>query len=301
MKRISDFSFAILLILGFSATGVLYLARALSIVPLGHDVTARNSDGDDWLRYREYAVSVLNDGLTIPLADGAYYRPGGFGYVYFVASLYAIAGVRSEVVYVVQGLLLVGAIAGMYAVFRSQFSPRMGLVFLLVLACFMYADVYRILTFRLLSENLIFPLLPALLLVAMKGQATARHAYFAAAGAVCGLCFLMRPNLQTFGPVTAAVVLLFTPSRSLTWRARAAVLVLGGWAVVASLLPLRNYVVTGKATVPSIADRSDWAGLRYPKDRELSVGGWLDWRARRYASRRQTERSRKLEGSHLRG
>jgi hypothetical protein len=48
--------------------------------------------------YNQYAVSVLNDGLTMSVVPAAYTRPGGFGYAYFIAGVYAVAGIRSEAV-----------------------------------------------------------------------------------------------------------------------------------------------------------------------------------------------------------
>jgi Dolichyl-phosphate-mannose-protein mannosyltransferase len=233
----------------------------IAVFPLEHDVTAANSTGDDWLLYHRNALSVVNDGLAMPGVRGVYTRPAGFGYVYFIAGIYAVAGVRSEVVYVVQGLLLVAAIVGMYVVFRLRFSALTALAFLLTLAVFMYIDVYRALTFRLLSENLVFPLLPAFLYFVIKGEATAKLRYFAVGGVVCGLCFLVRPNLLLFGPAAAAV-LFFKSSWSFSWRTRAALALLAACATVASLLPLRNYVVTGHASVASTTNRSDWSGQR---------------------------------------
>ena len=253
----------VLLIIGLAAIGALYAARMIALFPLEHDVEAANSMGDDWLVYHFNALSVLNDGLTLPAIDGPYRRPGGFGYVYFIAAVYAFAGVRSEAVYLVQGLLLIAGIAGMYAVFRPRLSPLAGLAFLLALAVFMYADVYRALTFRLLSENVLFPLFPALLYFVIKGESTAKRRYFALGGVVCGLCFLVRPNAIVLAPAAAGVILLYKSSPAFSWRLRAAVLFLAAFAAVASLLPLRNYLVTGRFAAPSLTTRADWSGASY--------------------------------------
>jgi 4-amino-4-deoxy-L-arabinose transferase-like glycosyltransferase len=250
----------ILLMIALTVMGVLYVTRMIALFPLEHDVEAANSTGDDWFVYHVNALSVLNDGLTMPVVDGVYRRPAGFGYVYFIAAVYAIAGVKSEAVYLVQGLLLIVTIAAMYAVVRSRFSALGGLVFVLTLTVFLYVDAYRALTFRLLSENALFPLLPALLFFIIKGEATTKLRYLAVGGAVCGLCFLARPNLVLLGPAAAAVVLYFKSSRPLAWRTRAAATVLAAFTVVASLLPLRNYFVTGQPSVASVTNRSDWSG-----------------------------------------
>jgi hypothetical protein len=275
----------VLLTVALTATALLYVARMIAVFPLEHDVTVENSTGDDWLVYHQYAVSVLNDGLTMPIVPNAYLRPGGFGYVYFIAGVYAVAGIRSEAVYFVQGLLLVGGIVGMYAVFRSQFSAGIALAFLVALAIFMYVDVYRALTFRLLSENLLYPLFPALLFFLIRGDATAKLRYFALGGVVCGLCFLARPNLVVFGPVAAGVVLFFKSSRPFSWRSRAALTLLATCAVVASFLPLRNYVVTGRPSVASVTDTSDWTGSGLSKKIGVPLTERLVSRARSLATR----------------
>src|SRR5436853_6359291 len=69
---------------------VLFRPAVQSLFPLGNDL---EPSGDDWWTYHRYAVSVLHDGLRMPAVQGAYTRPGGFGYVYFVAACYAIFGV----------------------------------------------------------------------------------------------------------------------------------------------------------------------------------------------------------------
>ncbi|MGH9385545.1 MAG: glycosyltransferase family 39 protein [Vicinamibacterales bacterium] len=263
---------------------MLYAARLIALFPLGHDVTAANSTGDDWLIYHQNALSVLNGGLTMPIVDGAYVRPAGLGYVYFIASIYAVAGVRSEAVYLVQGLLLIAGIIGMYAVFRPRLSSLTSLAFLVALTVFMYVDMYRALTFRLLSENLLFPLLPALLFCVIKGEATAKLRYFAIGGVVCGLCFLVRPNSLLLGPAAAVVILFFRSPRSFSWRTQAALVLLAACAAVVSLLPLRNYAVTGQATVASVTNPSDWSGSRY-RGQILPLSERLQGRLRRSARR----------------
>jgi hypothetical protein len=254
------FAFKVLLRIVLAAVAVLFVAGATALFPLEHDVDAANSTGDDWFIYHLNALSVLNDGLSMPAVSGPYYRPAGFGYVYFVAGVYALAGVKSEAVYLVQGLLLVASVVGMYALFRHHLHAFTALAFAAALAVFMYLDVFRALTFRLLSENLLFPLFPLMLFFVIRGQATARLWYFTAGGAVCGLCILVRPNALPLAPAAAAVVLFFRSGQPYSRRARAAVVLLAAAAAVASLLPLRNYAATGRLTATAVTDRSDWGG-----------------------------------------
>jgi hypothetical protein len=130
------------------------------------------------------------------------------------------------------------------------------LAFAAALAAVLYIDVYRTLTFRLLAENLVFPLWPALLMLAFRAQATGKPAYFVAAGAVSGLCFLVRANLMGIGLVLAAVVWWFAPPPTRTSRALAILL---GWLAVSSLLPIRNYVVTSQVQLTVVTQSTDWA------------------------------------------
>lgn len=243
------------------AIGALYLPRMIALFPLQHDVTFYNSAGDDWFLYHRNAVNVLRSGLTMPRLESAYSRPLSFGYPYFIALVYAVFGVRSEAVYLIQGLLLVGSIFGMFAVFRTRLSRPASVALLLGLALFMYADVYRSLTFRLLGENVLFPLLPLFIYLILKGELTGRLAFAIAAGVVCGLGALFRPNLILFAPATAAVIGLRSqqlPAR----RVQMIVAFLSPFVVTFSLMPVRNYAVTGRFSVPAITDFSDWSVIR---------------------------------------
>jgi len=114
--------------------------------------------GDDWLTYKENALSTLDGGLMMPAVRGPYRRPGGFLYNYFLAGLFRALGINASYVYVVQSLLLGVSVSLMYLAFRPCLAPVSGLVYLGAVALFMYAD-YRRFAFRLLSENLLLFLL----------------------------------------------------------------------------------------------------------------------------------------------
>jgi Dolichyl-phosphate-mannose-protein mannosyltransferase len=250
-------NFTIVLTIALLGMGTLYVTRIVDLFPLQHDVSSENSFGDDWFAYNRYALSILNDGLTMPVVTEAYFRPAGFGYPYFIAVVYAIAGIRSEAVYLVQAALLVGGIAGMYALFRAHVSRRAALLFLVALSGIIYADVYRTLTFRLLSENLLFPVWPALLYFVLNGESKGKYGYFAAAGIASGIGFLMRPNLILVAPAAAAAVFVAS-TRASAWRARAAAILLTTCMLVSSLMPLRNYAVTGEPSIAAVTGASDW-------------------------------------------
>jgi hypothetical protein len=234
------------------AISSLYVPRLIELFPLSNDVQMEASI-DDWMVYHEFAKNVIEEGLTIPGLARDYERPLGFGYVYFVALMYTIFGVNSEAVYVVQGFLLLAFVGAMYLIFRKEFSYWAGLVFLCSVAVFMWIDVYRYLTFRLLSENFLIPLLPLLLFFVLRGRRTGSLAAFAIAGVACGLCVLARPNVAFFAPGILATIWLAIPERPRAWRVRACALFAATTAALVLLLPLRNYAVTGNLTAGRVA------------------------------------------------
>src|ERR1044072_9386128 len=100
-----------------STTRGIYLATAILICaflalalyrafPFIDNVNASTSAGDDWLLYKQYAISILHDGLLIPARQGTYYEPAGFIYNYFVAAVFALAGENSTYVYLLQATML---------------------------------------------------------------------------------------------------------------------------------------------------------------------------------------------------
>jgi hypothetical protein len=228
----------------------LYLPRLIELLPPTHDLSGR---GDDWDTYHRYALSVLDGGLTIPAVPDIYLRPAGFGYVYFVALVYAIFGALSEVVYLVQGCLLLGVIASLYWLFRNEVTTWMRPALLLGLAVYLWIDVFWYLTFRLLSENLLIFLIPPLVFFVLRGVKTGWLPFLAIAGGVCGLCVLARPNAALFAPAVAGVVAFGARAWSWPWRGRAATIFLLAFTGIALLEPLRDFVVTGRITVGQAA------------------------------------------------
>src|SRR5205807_798177 len=123
--------------------------------PFIDDVTPALARGDDWLNYKLYAESILHGGLTIPAVTGAYIAPRGFLYNYFLAAMFYLLGENSTYIYVVQSGMLGLSVLLTYLAVRHLLSPLLGLVYLPVLAAYMYVDVFRYYAFRLLSENLL--------------------------------------------------------------------------------------------------------------------------------------------------
>jgi 4-amino-4-deoxy-L-arabinose transferase-like glycosyltransferase len=236
----------------------LYVPGLAGLFPLDHDLDRYVPAGDDWFVYHRFALDIRDHGLSLPGLEAPYSRPAGFAYPYFIALVYAIFGVSSEAVYLVQGCLLVGSILLLFATFRHQLSPAAGLFLLVALTACLYVDVFRSLTFRLLSENLLFPATALLLFFMVRGESSGRLGWFAAAGAACGLCYIARPNAVLYAPAAIAAILIAMRQRPLAWRIRSAAVFLAIFALVGLSVGVRNYVAVGSAEVTSLVWRGDW-------------------------------------------
>ncbi len=234
-----------------------FIAGATRAAPFQDDVNNVRSAGEDWLRYKRNAVSILEDGLSMPVVRGPYQRPGGFLYNYFLAGVFFAFGVNASVAYVVQSLLIGVAASVMFLTFRRYLSPPAEAIFLAGLVATLYVDFFRIYVFRLLSENLLMILLPVAFWLILRSHERRTPAAAAAAGAVVGAAVLTRPNVALFGPAVAALLALYAPRTSSARYLVPAVFCLSMCAVVC-LMPLRNYVATGSPAIPVLTYTGDW-------------------------------------------
>jgi hypothetical protein len=80
---------------------------ALVAFPFVDDVSVPARIPDDWHTYKQFALSVVRDGLSMPALTTSYAGlPHGFLYIYFVALVFAVAGVNSTYVYIAQSAAL---------------------------------------------------------------------------------------------------------------------------------------------------------------------------------------------------
>src|SRR2546427_2512337 len=115
----------------------------LRAYPFADDVSIPTSTPDDWHTYKQLALSVVRDGLSMPALATSYAGlPHGFLYVYFVAFVFAVLGVNSTYVYVVQSFALGLSISLTYLAVRKRVTPVGGLTFLLTLTALIDADVF---------------------------------------------------------------------------------------------------------------------------------------------------------------
>ncbi|HEY6232597.1 MAG TPA: glycosyltransferase family 39 protein [Pyrinomonadaceae bacterium] len=234
----------------------LMLAMAIyRAYPFNDNVNPTISAGNDWLTYKENALSILRDGLAMPKVSGNYTRPGGFLYNYFVAAVFGLTGVNSTHVYLVQTALLGFSVGLMALAFRPFLSQAIAAFYFLLLAGLFFLEVFCVYTFRLLSENLVILLLALFCLLAVQTMIKKSFAISALAGATAGLCALCRPNLVLLPLVVTALFAIY-----LKGKARLAIpaIFLVCALLVFALLPLRNYVVTKQASLSAITYTRDW-------------------------------------------
>ncbi len=242
---------------------VLYLAipatflalEALRGYPFADD-SATYLEKDDWYDYRRLAESVLDGGLTIPALPENYWRPGGFLYVYLVAGLMRLFGRNSAFIYLVQSALLGLSVVVLDRGFARRLSAPARLAYLALAVSFLYVDVFRHYTNRLLSENLILVLLPLALALLVRAHERPSAGHGLLAGVALGAAILTRPNLLPLGLAGAALLIAYPGSRDHTGRTVAALL--GGAVGVVGLMVLRNYSVTGQLGAAIFTDTSHW-------------------------------------------
>jgi len=247
---------AAILPLAFLAIG------ALRAYPFADDVSVPALIADDWHTYKQFALSVVRDGLSMPALATSYAAlPHGFLYIYFIALVFAVFGENSTYVYVVQSVALGLSISLTYLAVRKWLTPVGGLAFLLTLTALMYVDVFRHLTFKLLSENLYFLLYPLLMIALFRGieRADRGGRDLFVAGVMLGLIVLTRPSFVLSAAMVIAAVWIhsFAKERS-PWGP--ALLLLGS-ALGVSGVAARNHAVTGRATFDIVTDTSDWTRM----------------------------------------
>ena len=236
-------------------TALLLAVAAWRAYPFNDNVNATISAGNDWLTYKENALSILRDGLTLPRVSGNYTRSGGFLYNYFVAAVFGLTGINSTHIYLVQAVLLGFSVGMMALAFRPFLSRAITAVYFLLLAGLCFVEVFCIYTFRLLSENLVIFLLSLFCLLAVQTMTRRSLAIAALAGVVAGACALCRLNLVLLPLGVAGLFAVY-----LRGKARVAVpaIFLAGAVIVFALLPLRDYVVTHEASLSAITYTRDW-------------------------------------------
>ena len=231
---------------------IAFQSRVQALFPLVNDVVP---SGDDWWSYHRFAVSVLDGGMSMPAVQGSYTRPGGFGYVYFVAAVYKFFGVRSGAVYLIQTFLLALSVLGFVHAFRRRLTPFYLLAYGLLAIVFAYLDHFRFYTFQLLSENLLIFLLAPLFIAFERLLSSGSRLAAAAAGLLAGACFLVRPNTLFVAPAWALLLLYRKRDRRTITNG---VILIAAAVVMAGLILWRDYAATATLDLRVLTTRQDW-------------------------------------------
>ncbi|MCC7368452.1 MAG: glycosyltransferase family 39 protein [Chloroflexi bacterium] len=250
------------------------------------------SGGNDWLAYEGFARDLLTNGPLLtearPLGQGLpfYYQPL---YIYWVAFSHLILGESLFAPLFMNAVLGVCAGLGLFALTRELFGRGAAVVALLLF------EAYRQTVFEptaglLLSENLIFPILPIFLLLLVRLARSGRWRAAVGAGFVLGLGGLARTTPLAILPPAVLVLLLawrrFDLSRvGPRWLAYGGSLCPLGWRRTAGLLAVfvavviltlglattRNYVVSGRfVPITSSAGANLWEAHRPSAKVDLS-------------------------------
>ena len=201
---------------------------------------------DDWDRYFSNAIDIKNNGLLIQNIEENYLLPSGFLYNYFLAFCFLLFGVNITVVYFIQSAILGFSIAITFIVFKDFMSKNISWIFLFSMIVFAFVDIFKHYTFRLLSENLVLLTIPLFLLFLKKAlllNNNKKTLYFIT-GLFLGISVLIRPNIFPFSLVFLSLVLMFiilNKTQLLSYFYLTA-----SYLIIMSLLPLRNYFVTGE-------------------------------------------------------
>jgi 4-amino-4-deoxy-L-arabinose transferase-like glycosyltransferase len=229
---------AVVLIHALATTGDLY-RRAIML-----------EGGQDWLTYESYARDILLNGplmtLGKPLGQG---RPFFFQpfYPYYLAGLHWLTGedLWGPTVLQLLGLGVCGVL--LYWLAKRLFGARAawaGLGLFVVLRASQLDWVAR----ELLSENLYFLVLPAAVLLLVRFADESRRRDLVLAGLFLGVASITRAPTLLYVPPAALIVALLLRRQGASWRSAggAALAIVGLTAAVAALVPLRNYVVSGR-------------------------------------------------------
>src|SRR5215831_4951267 len=184
--------------------------------------------------YHELAL-LLAHGAAFPTTDVPW------GYAYFLAAFYRLAGDHPWVPLTAQVVLNALVPPLLYALVRRDLGERAALTSAVLASVLSFNTIYA----STQSSDAVCTVLFLAGLVALRGAlATGRRAMWVAGGVLAGLASQFRPNLLPFPAVVAAVAwVVDRRARRLT---RSLVLYLIAAAAVSAPWAIRNYRLTGE-------------------------------------------------------
>ncbi len=209
--------------------------------------------GQDWLTYESYARDILLNGplmtLGKPLGEGKpfFFQPF---YPYYLAGLHWLTGedLWGPIVLQLVGLGVCGVI--LYWLARRLFGVQAAIATLALFAILRATQLDWVAR-KLLSENLYFVVLPMAIFLLIRTLDEGRRSDLVLAGLLLGVASITRAPTLLYLPAVAGILAAGALRGGDSRRsalAAGAVVVLVAFAV-AALVPLRNYVVSGRAAL----------------------------------------------------
>lgn len=179
--------------------GILPIIAAVLIV-IGYTTLLSNFvepeyiKGDDWTRYRNKAIDIIENGIWMPSLNAPYSAPAGFLYNYFLAAVFAVTDYNNLTVIQIQYLLLCLSVLFFYYAFRRKNERYWNWFTFLALAHFAYHDFFYYSTGMILSENLVICFLALFFLLFRYGYEDKKILLRSLSFFCLGLVYLTRPN-----------------------------------------------------------------------------------------------------------
>ena len=206
--------------------------------------------GQDWLTYESYARDILLDGplmtLGEPLGEGKpfFFQPF---YPYYLAALHWLTGegLWGPIVLQLSGLGVCGVTLA--AIARRLFGTPAAVATLGLFLVLFWTQLDWVAR-KLLSENLYFVVLPAAILLLLRFLDRRGWGDLALAGLLLGVATVTRAPTLLYVPPAALIVaaVLRREGAALRTAVAAAGTLLLLTAAIVALVPLRNYVVSGR-------------------------------------------------------
>ncbi|MFN8523815.1 MAG: glycosyltransferase family 39 protein [Chloroflexota bacterium] len=232
--------------------GLLGLAVAHALITsnhLQHEAVILEG-GQDWLTYETYARDILLNGPLMTLGKSlGQGRPYFFQpfYPYYLAGMHWLTGegLWGPTVLQLTGLGLAGL--GHYYLTRALFGVRAGAIYA-ALFLILHQTQLDWVARKMLSENLYFIILPFAIWTLVRFAASPAISRAVCAGLLLGVAAITRAPTLAYVPLAAGISLLASRRLGVRWSstlAGAAYLCVAA-AAIAGLVPLRNYVVSGR-------------------------------------------------------
>jgi hypothetical protein len=228
------------------------------------------SGGNDWLAYESFARDIqlngllMNNGRPPGTGDAYYYQPA---YAYALAALHRLLGESLGPILWWQHASLGLVAAFVYGLARQLAGPIAAVLAALFVMAFRSLELFGV-SGLLLSENLLFLVLPAMLWLFVRAYQQPTLVRFAWAGAALGLAGLTRSTPLLILPF-ALLAIVLAGGRTFGWRKTAltAALFLATCFGIVGLATVRNAIVSGTPTLITTSAGANLIEAHRPTDK----------------------------------